>query len=96
MDHVIAPSFLTSFNGVKIISCSRVPQVVAVAHIELVAALRKKQQAREGEGEVEVEEERYRICMRGEVLITRASSSLRYKLSVTALRADNYRTIRVR
>lgn len=39
-----------------------------------------------------MKKERRRICMRGEVLITRASSSLRYKLSVTALRADNYRT----
>lgn len=73
----------------------RISQVVAVSYIELVAALRKKHQAGEGEGGGGGRKVQ-NICMRGEVLITRASSSLRYKLSVTALRADNYRTIRVR
>lgn len=49
-------------------------QVVAVSYIELVAAPRKHQ-VRGGEKEEKekkVEEERHRICMRGEVLITRA------------------------
>jgi len=50
----------------------RVSQVVAVSRIELAAGLRKKQQ-RKKQGAARGKK-RNRICMRGEVLITRASS----------------------
>lgn len=50
----VAPSFLTSFDDVGIISRARssprVSQVVAVSYIELVAALRRKHEIRGGAG----------------------------------------------
>lgn len=94
--HPVFSRVSTTSRSSRARSSPRVSQVVAVSYIELVAALRRKHQIKGGGGGGGVGGEKIRNMYARRSFNNPRFLFPRYKLSVTALRADNYRTIRVR